>query len=472
MNSEQIGEKVEDIDDTGTKPVRLTPTGKISHAKTRVYTQRYRKEWENTPDFKDWLTSVPFQATRAFCKFCQRNLHAHRLSLLKHMCTLKHQRAAVQYAKTQEDHNGRGTQDTTNSSHEQIDTDDEEDDDNNYENVTYVHGDDEEDFEEHEEEVIESENDVELPACKKIRIQNDDGQDTLVQAIANAHPDLLDENNEEMQFEMVNETDSVNDIPVKPFHIVKCESLLEDPKSDEIDVNSRSTNKAKESEVIFATELNKTADSTLVDSGIVSNSLHGKKVILLSTGGKSFTVLKGKLPQFLLNQSKSSSTVKREKNELKTTQDSETNSIYTFASTSQELTTKHNYSKTLAMTTKSILMKKPIISTNVIETSKGIPVSGLQIILYKLDDGRWKNIHEGYTSANGTYDFSNSSKNNLSVGRYRLHYDVEKYYSLKKVATVYPFIEIVFDVKDPGATYNIPLLMSPFSYSTFKDFPR
>lgn len=31
---------------------RLTPTGKISHAKTRVYTQRYRKEWEQMPDFK------------------------------------------------------------------------------------------------------------------------------------------------------------------------------------------------------------------------------------------------------------------------------------------------------------------------------------------------------------------------------------------------------------------------------------
>lgn len=35
-----------------TSPLRLTPTGKISHAKTRVYTQRYRKEWEQMSDFK------------------------------------------------------------------------------------------------------------------------------------------------------------------------------------------------------------------------------------------------------------------------------------------------------------------------------------------------------------------------------------------------------------------------------------
>lgn len=33
-------------------PPKLTPTGKVSHAKTRVYTQRYRKEWELMPDFK------------------------------------------------------------------------------------------------------------------------------------------------------------------------------------------------------------------------------------------------------------------------------------------------------------------------------------------------------------------------------------------------------------------------------------
>ena len=42
-----------------------------------------------------WLTSVPFQPTRAYCMYCKKNLHAHRLSLLKHTCTMKHQRAAL-----------------------------------------------------------------------------------------------------------------------------------------------------------------------------------------------------------------------------------------------------------------------------------------------------------------------------------------------------------------------------------------
>lgn len=47
--------------------------------------------------FTGWLTSVAFQPTRAYCMFCKKNLHAHRLSLLKHTCTMKHQRAALTY---------------------------------------------------------------------------------------------------------------------------------------------------------------------------------------------------------------------------------------------------------------------------------------------------------------------------------------------------------------------------------------
>lgn len=50
-----------------------------------------------------WLTCVPEQQTRAYCLYCRKDLHAHRLSLLKHMCTIKHQRSAQNY----QDHQSR-----------------------------------------------------------------------------------------------------------------------------------------------------------------------------------------------------------------------------------------------------------------------------------------------------------------------------------------------------------------------------
>lgn len=53
-----------------------------------------------------WLTSVPHQPTRAYCNYCKKNLHAHRLSLLKHTCTMKHQRATLTY-KMEEKKNSR-----------------------------------------------------------------------------------------------------------------------------------------------------------------------------------------------------------------------------------------------------------------------------------------------------------------------------------------------------------------------------
>lgn len=89
---------------------------KVTSAKGKYYKQTYRTAWEQMPDFKGervaltnffrskylrllflfkgWLRGVQGEPTRAFCTFCQKTLHAHRLSLLKHTCTIRHQKAA------------------------------------------------------------------------------------------------------------------------------------------------------------------------------------------------------------------------------------------------------------------------------------------------------------------------------------------------------------------------------------------
>lgn len=61
---------------------------------SKYYRQTYRPAWENMSDFKGWLKGVKGQPTRAYCIYCQKTLHAHRLSLLKHTCTIRHQKAA------------------------------------------------------------------------------------------------------------------------------------------------------------------------------------------------------------------------------------------------------------------------------------------------------------------------------------------------------------------------------------------
>lgn len=75
------------------------------------------------------------------------------------------------------------------------------------------------------------------------------------------------------------------------------------------------------------------------------------------------------------------------------------------------------------------------------DTSKGQPICGLQVSLYKLIDGRWTYINEGVTSADGRF-FNFLQRSDFSPGRYKLHYDVDRYFESRKQESMYPFIEV------------------------------
>lgn len=85
--------------------------------------------------------------------------------------------------------------------------------------------------------------------------------------------------------------------------------------------------------------------------------------------------------------------------------------------------------------------EKPPISTHVIDTTKGKPVVGLQVSLYKLIDGRWTYINEGVTNTSGNFS-GFLERCDFTPGRYKLHYDVDRYFEARKQDTLYPFIEV------------------------------
>lgn len=88
---------------------------------------------------------------------------------------------------------------------------------------------------------------------------------------------------------------------------------------------------------------------------------------------------------------------------------------------------------------------KPPISTHVLDTSKGAPVAGLQVSLYKLIDGRWTYINESITNPDGRSS-SFLERGDFTAGRYKLHYDVDRYFELRKQESLYPFIEVSLDL--------------------------
>ncbi|XP_049812476.1 probable 5-hydroxyisourate hydrolase ZK697.8 isoform X2 [Schistocerca nitens] len=111
--------------------------------------------------------------------------------------------------------------------------------------------------------------------------------------------------------------------------------------------------------------------------------------------------------------------------------------------------------------------RKKGISTHVLDTAKGKPANGLQVSLYRLMGGKWTIVSEGYTDEDGR--FSNFLQDlELCSGRYKLHFDVDRYFDSTSQESLYPFVEIAFDVKSQQDHYHIPLLLSPFGYTTYR----
>ncbi|XP_019874376.1 uncharacterized protein LOC109602454 isoform X2 [Aethina tumida] len=264
-----------------------SPTNSSNISRGKYYKQTYRPAWEEMPDFKGWLRGVEGEPTRAYCIYCQKTLHAHRLSLLKHTCTLRHQKAAQLF-------NVRKNKDNSNM----------------------------------EQEIHQ----VLLQDTKDMITQEDiEGEGETIVEYAETTMEDADQENEE----------------------------IEDEEDGEESVQFR---------------------------------------------------------KFQTNQ---------------------------------------------------LSISKPPISTHVIDTTRGSPVSGLQVSLYKLIDGRWTYINEGVTNTSGRFS-QFLDRSDFTPGRYKLHYDVDRYFESRRQETLYPFIEVVFDSALYSDHYHIPMLLSPFGYSTYK----
>ncbi|KAK3932186.1 5-hydroxyisourate hydrolase [Frankliniella fusca] len=107
------------------------------------------------------------------------------------------------------------------------------------------------------------------------------------------------------------------------------------------------------------------------------------------------------------------------------------------------------------------------LSTHVLDTSKGQPVGQLPVSLYRLVDSRWTLVNESVTNQDGRCS-NLIQREEFVAGRYKLHFDTDRYFQLDRKETLYPFVEIAFDVHAPLEHYHIPLLLSAFGYSTYR----
>ncbi|HEY0006818.1 MAG TPA: hydroxyisourate hydrolase [Pyrinomonadaceae bacterium] len=109
------------------------------------------------------------------------------------------------------------------------------------------------------------------------------------------------------------------------------------------------------------------------------------------------------------------------------------------------------------------------ITTHVLDTARGRPAGGVPVTLeMQVKGGGWRRIGQGQTDQDGRVGNLLPDDFPFNVGVYRLTFDTSAYFAAHGVAAFYPEAAIVFIVHDAAQHYHVPLLLSPFGYSTYR----
>ena len=113
------------------------------------------------------------------------------------------------------------------------------------------------------------------------------------------------------------------------------------------------------------------------------------------------------------------------------------------------------------------------LSTHVLDTVNGRPASGVAIDLHRLEpDGAWALVRQTRTNADGRTDEPMLSGDAFRTGAYQLTFHIGDYFRGIGASTAEPpFLDVVplrFTIAEPDGHYHVPLLASPWSYSTYR----
>ena len=109
------------------------------------------------------------------------------------------------------------------------------------------------------------------------------------------------------------------------------------------------------------------------------------------------------------------------------------------------------------------------ITLHILDTSQGKPGVGIPVVLeYKTHSSGWQNIANGITNIDGRINDLLSPNDVFQLGHYRLIFETDTYFLLSNIECFFPHITVSFVVKDTTDHYHVPLLLSPFGYTTYR----
>ena len=111
------------------------------------------------------------------------------------------------------------------------------------------------------------------------------------------------------------------------------------------------------------------------------------------------------------------------------------------------------------------------LTTHVLDTASGRPAAGMNLELFVLEGEERRRIRSLATNADGRTDGPLLPPEEFAAGLYELVFDVAGYFAGESDLPEPPFlghVPIRFGIADPDAHYHVPLLVSPWSYSTYR----
>lgn len=103
------------------------------------------------------------------------------------------------------------------------------------------------------------------------------------------------------------------------------------------------------------------------------------------------------------------------------------------------------------------------LSTHVLDAVTGLPAAGLVVALY---DGGGAELATDATDSDGR--IASVTRSGLVDGTYRLAFDTGSWFGARDIENFYPEVSITFAIADTSRHYHVPLLLSPFAYSTYR----
>ncbi|WP_299168748.1 hydroxyisourate hydrolase [uncultured Arthrobacter sp.] len=111
-------------------------------------------------------------------------------------------------------------------------------------------------------------------------------------------------------------------------------------------------------------------------------------------------------------------------------------------------------------------MSRSHVTTHVLDTGTGRPAVGIAARLHRQAPDDWEEVAQGTTDDDGR--ITSLGPTALEAGTYRIDFETGPYFAATGTETFFPSVSLIFELTDPAQHYHVPLLISPFAYSTYR----